>query len=80
MPIYVYGCECGRKFETFRSIDRRNEVTCECGGTPWIIPQPFSAKICDMFRVIGHDGKLIGEKPMRERTPMLPEKTHGSRW
>jgi len=50
MPLYDYQCTCGFKFETFQSVEKRNQTDCpKCGKTAFmkfsptnVIPHIFS--------------------------------------
>ncbi len=70
MPIYEYGCGCGRSFEALKSIEDRHNVTCGCGRVPEIkMPRTALFIIAAPFRVLAHDGTVLHERQVIENTP-----------
>ena len=42
MPLYQRKCDsCGKTFEVYRSVARREPVACECGGSSCLLPATF---------------------------------------
>jgi putative FmdB family regulatory protein len=52
MPVYVYRCECGARFEQMASIANRNKVHCECGKLATIELQPVQGTFRKQARLI----------------------------
>jgi putative FmdB family regulatory protein len=42
MPIYLYRCDCGLRFERLMSLDEPVPLCPQCGGQPRKIPAGFS--------------------------------------
>lgn len=82
MPLYEYKCEGGHRFEEIHSIADRNNANCpDCKGAVHIVPSaPSRIRMAYTFTTYGHDGSVIGQSQSTEKTPILPEKVHGSRW
>ena len=72
MPLYEYECECGKKFETLRSIEDRYNVSCECGKEPVLKVSAWGrVLVAGTFTVVGHDGTILSKTQTTERTPIM---------
>ena len=73
MPLYEYKCEeCGHQFEARRAIKERNDVECpDCKGAVLIkISLQGKPLAAHPFTVIGHDGTILSQRQITERTPI----------
>lgn len=73
MPLYEYECEGGHRFEEFRSMAERNNVDCpDCKRAVHIVPSaPGLIREAHTFTTVGHDGRIIGQKQITDRTPLV---------
>jgi len=77
MPIYEYSCECGKRFEEFRSIDSRHDTVCSCGRKAQLLiskvadANPF--RDCIPLTLIDGEGNVIGRRNDHHKTPMFNE-------
>lgn len=70
MPVYVYRCECGRKFEDIKSIADRHNVVCSCGKVPeLVISFNGSIQMDSNFRFFADNGELISDRKRTDREP-----------
>jgi len=77
MPIYEYECECGKRLELYRHMDKRHDVLCECGRKPTLLiskpadDNPYRTRIT--LTLIDGDGNVIGKRHDHTRTPSFME-------
>ena len=70
MPLYVYECKCGNKFEAIKSIADRHNVICDCGKlAKLIISFNGSIKMGSVFRFFADDGAMISNGKRTDREP-----------
>ena len=69
MPLYEYRCECGKQFESVRSIDNRHNAMCKCGNIAKLKVSSWGRVIIASFFTVVRDGKILEKKQITERTP-----------
>lgn len=72
-PIYEYECKDGHRSEGVHSIEDRNNANCpDCKRAVHIVPStPGLIREAHTFTTYGHDGRIIGQRQMTDRTPLV---------
>ena len=64
MPIYVYQCKNGHRFEEFNSMANRLNATCPTCDKPGVIQVTrTNMRVAKPIRWLTADGKQVGWKP-----------------
>lgn len=78
MPIYEYQCQCGKRFEELRSMEKRHDAVCpRCSKVPKLLisqlakRNPFDLRI--PLTVYNHDGSVVGRRFDHRPTPYPEE-------
>jgi len=71
MPIYVYECECGNKYEALKKMkDRYNEICPKCGKKcNLVISFNGGIHMASKYKFFADNGELISDEGRTDRNP-----------
>lgn len=58
MPLYEFHCDCGKTFDKLVSIEKRDDVLCNCGAKPTIKIGASSFRMSESYTVVDGEGRV----------------------